>query len=109
MGLRADLSRLPRARQGAAALAASLQLASTARQPELPTTDQPPRPALEQPIGFTQLAFSNNVRVADAPRKPYPIEVFEHLDGQVAADAGAIAERGRGQAFAVGEIRGQAL
>ncbi len=39
----------------------------------------------------------NDVRVADAPRQFYAIEVFEHLDGEVAPDAGAVAECGGGQ------------
>src|SRR5919106_5756704 len=37
-----------------------------------------------------------HVSVANAPGEFYPIEVLEHLDGEVAADARAVAERGRG-------------
>src|ERR671919_515719 len=39
-----------------------------------------------------------HVSVADAPGEFYPIEVLEHLDGEVAADARAVAERGGGDA-----------
>src|SRR6185295_12843569 len=41
--------------QSVAALASSLQLAPSPRQPQLPTTCSPTRPISEQPIGFTHL------------------------------------------------------